>query len=248
MKRNDPNDSRTYNYCYKITNILNNKIYIGVHRTDNINDNYMGSGKLIKRAISKYGIENFKKVIIKFFDTYKEALEYEKSIVTLQFIEEESTYNLKEGGFGGCRWSKQHLTKMSSNMKNKWEDNNFKNKMLNVLRSPNRCKKIGQRHKKWILENPDKHKTRMEKINLNPEKIKKTANTHRGSKRSSKACLNIKQGIQKSLLNETVKLRRSGKGGRYFYDILTGVSKRFFRLQDVPAGWKAGTGRRKNKN
>lgn len=49
---------------YKITNNINQKQYIGMHCTNDINDNYMGSGKFIKLAIKKYGIKSFKK---KFF-------------------------------------------------------------------------------------------------------------------------------------------------------------------------------------
>lgn len=55
-------------YLYEIKNLINNKIYVGVHKTNDLNDGYMGSGKVIKRAMEKHGTENFTKVILEQFD------------------------------------------------------------------------------------------------------------------------------------------------------------------------------------
>lgn len=87
-----------YHYVYKITNNINNKFYYGVHNTNNLNDNYMGSGIKLNEAFKKYGKENFTKEIIKFFDTSKEAFEYEKVIVTDELIKDSSCYNIQPGG------------------------------------------------------------------------------------------------------------------------------------------------------
>ena len=46
---------------YKITNLINNKFYIGKHQTNNVDDEYMGSGKLITAAIKKYGANSFER-------------------------------------------------------------------------------------------------------------------------------------------------------------------------------------------
>lgn len=86
---------------YKIINNLNNKIYIGSHKTKNKDDGYMGSGKYLNYAINKYGVENFTKEILFVFDNAKEMYDKEAEIVNDDFLAEENTYNLKRGGHGG---------------------------------------------------------------------------------------------------------------------------------------------------
>lgn len=93
-----------YYYLYEIKNLINGKIYIGVHQTDDIDDEYMGSGKVLKQAIEKYGIESFSKTIIHYFETYEEALDKEKEIVNEDFLQREDVYNLRLGGSGGWDW------------------------------------------------------------------------------------------------------------------------------------------------
>jgi len=87
-----------YYTVYKITNVLNNKVYIGCHHTSDLNDNYMGSGTQIIRAIKKYGKENFKKEYLAIFDNKDDMLEMEAQLVNEKFIQREDTYNIIKGG------------------------------------------------------------------------------------------------------------------------------------------------------
>lgn len=89
-----------YFYSYKITNNINNKQYIGVHRTNNLDDGYMGSGVLLKKAQRKYGIENFSKEILKYYLSETEMYNDEKNLIE-NFKPE---YNLHEGGSGGWKY------------------------------------------------------------------------------------------------------------------------------------------------
>lgn len=86
---------------YKITNRVNNKIYIGKHKTSELNDDYMGSGLILKRAIEKYGIDKFDKEILYIYDNEVDMNNMEAEIVNEEFLLREDVYNLKLGGQGG---------------------------------------------------------------------------------------------------------------------------------------------------
>lgn len=83
---------------YKTTNLINQKYYIGCHKTNVIEDGYYGSGKAITSAIKRYGINNFKREILLFCKDEQEMFEKEKQIVTQLIVEDKQSYNLKPGG------------------------------------------------------------------------------------------------------------------------------------------------------
>lgn len=86
---------------YKTTNIINNKFYIGIHKTKDINDDYYGSGVCINAAIQKYGKQNFKREILHVFSNRKDAIRKEIELVTEDLVENPMCYNVNLGGRGG---------------------------------------------------------------------------------------------------------------------------------------------------
>jgi len=86
---------------YKTVNKLNGKYYIGMHRTNNPNDKYLGSGLGIKRAVNKYGAEMFEKEVMHIFDNESDMIEKEKELITDSVISDPNSYNMKPGGLGG---------------------------------------------------------------------------------------------------------------------------------------------------
>lgn len=86
---------------YQVTHKESGKVYIGKHQTNDLNDGYMGSGKLICSAIKKYGVGAFNKEILYVFETEEEMNTKEAELVNDEFCLREDTYNLCPGGQGG---------------------------------------------------------------------------------------------------------------------------------------------------
>jgi len=87
---------------YQTTNNINSKIYIGMHTTDDLNDEYLGSGLHLSRAIKKSGIENFTKKILFVYDSEEQMVAKEVELVNEDFVARSDTYNLRVGGKGGA--------------------------------------------------------------------------------------------------------------------------------------------------
>lgn len=86
---------------YETTNNVNGNTYRGCHKTEDLSDGYLGSGKLLKRAIEKYGKSSFSTEILKFCDNEFEMYQLEKVYVDEYFCGRSDTYNIRCGGLGG---------------------------------------------------------------------------------------------------------------------------------------------------
>lgn len=112
---------------YKTTNLKTGSFYIGKHRTDDLNDGYLGSGILLKRAIGKYGVDAFEREIL-FVCSDEEAMNLmEQQLVTEELLNNPKCYNLAIGGQGGFL-SREISNRHSMIMKgrNKYNDDGYR--------------------------------------------------------------------------------------------------------------------------
>jgi hypothetical protein len=109
-----PRKQKKYHYLYKTTNLINGKFYVGMHSTDDLEDEYLGSGKYLRNSINYHGKENFKKEILEFFDTREILMEKEKDFVNKDFIKDPLCMNLHIGGNGNFPFSTTRLGSKTS--------------------------------------------------------------------------------------------------------------------------------------
>lgn len=132
---------------YKITNKVDGKFYIGKHETYNVDDGYFGSGKLLKRAQDRYGLESFEKQILADFDDPYSMNSMEEILVDAEFVKRKDTYNLTVGGDGGwfhCKGENHnnlhnnrrtgflHILDIGRNSRQEWEKTLDENEVKKV--------------------------------------------------------------------------------------------------------------------
>lgn len=156
----------THYIIYRITNKINGNYYIGQHITQNLNDGYMGSGKLILRAIKKYGIENFVKEYLHFCESEKQLNILEEQLVITN-DQDPNSYNLIKGG------NKPPIAKKGRKCKRPKFSNGY-----NYTHKPETIEAI----RKWTIENQPMN---------NPESRKKLSEARKGMKFSEEHKKNL---------------------------------------------------------
>ena len=99
-----------YHYVYITSNNINNKIYVGLHSSDKLVDNYKGSGTYLKKAMKKYGRSNFFVSVRVYLENRSLARELEALVVSeLISLGRGRTYNRAQGGTGAAEGSYNHF-------------------------------------------------------------------------------------------------------------------------------------------
>ena len=98
---------------YKTTNLINGFIYIGVHHTNtpyqfdmylangiyiNKPDSYKKCKTAMQKAVSEFGVKNFRRETLAVFDTPEEAYDLEGELVNEEFLSRPDVYNMILGG------------------------------------------------------------------------------------------------------------------------------------------------------
>jgi len=139
-----------YYIIYMVTNLINGKQYYGKHATDDLNDDYIGTGgKHYQNAIKKYSKENFKKEIKMLCRSYDVMTEMEEYLSHIEdWINNPKCYNENYGGDGGWDAVNKRLK----------EDPEMNSKMRQTMSINRRGKKKSKLHKIAIsLSNVGKH-------------------------------------------------------------------------------------------
>lgn len=104
-----------YGYIYLTINTVNDKKYIGQHRSDKYDKGYLGSGILINKAIRKYGRRSFEVEIIESCDSNEDlGLAEIFHIWQNKAVESDEFYNLSHGGNGCCKQTEEVKRKISN--------------------------------------------------------------------------------------------------------------------------------------
>lgn len=224
-----------YGYIYETTNLINGKKYIGKHKSNKIDETYLGSGIALKKAIRKYKKENFKIKIIETIDTNQKDLDL-REMYWIRFFDavaDKKYYNRSYGGenegWFGVNEAIKERGGLSKETKKKMSES-----------------RAGEKHPMYGKHHSEKSKQKM-------SKIKKGKKTSEETKRKQSEALKGEKAywFGKHLTKETkIKLSqaRKGKNTNRRWINNTKINKYVLKTEMesyLKDGWKMGMKKRK---
>ncbi len=194
---------------------------MGKHQTENKLDDYLGSGVILRRAIEKYGAENFSKEILFECATPEEMNQKEADIVDEEFISRDDTYNIKLGGTGGWDYI------LSNKLGNVMTEKKLKSHISNM--------KVINDRRRILLDDEEYRKAWGEKIS-NAKKFYYLVNPSHWSGR--KHTEETKEKIRVKRLGKVNGKNNPSFGKHWVTDGI--VSKLVKKTEPIPAGFKKG--------
>ncbi len=135
-----------HGFIYLTTNLVNGKVYIGQRTFREGFMTYLGSGTSFRRAVKKYGKENFKRVILCVCKNYDELDQWEDFFVELfESRNTEKGYNIKKGG---QRFSPKVIQSMSDSKIGR----KLKPETIEKLKAARRGRKMSDYNKEVFAE------------------------------------------------------------------------------------------------
>lgn len=161
MNLHKAQEDRCFYYTYKIVSLLPDKpyYYYGIHKTKVLEDGYFGGGQRLQSTVKKYGKENFRKNILKFYENYDQLIKAEKGLVGNLYETDPWCLNLVAGGgtthgFHRPRTEeeKRHLSEYNK-VHSKWaqgnafDDPEFRERHKRGVSSAEARRKMSESHK-----------------------------------------------------------------------------------------------------
>lgn len=230
---NEFNKEKQFHFVYITINLINQKLYIGKHSTNDLNDGYLGSGKLLLKALKKYGKKNFTLDILEKCSDQKTAFERER--FWINFFgggkKPHIAYNLTEGGEGnrGHRHSPETISKISHPGKlNGMFGKNHSKETKNKIRQ----KVIGRKHKKesikWMSDRKKGSKNKFygrthteeskEKNRLKHAKTVFELDANNNLKKMWKGVYSINQALNTTAAYSWINTNKVFKNSKWFYE------------------------------
>lgn len=232
-----------YGYVYMTICSVNNKKYIGKHKSNFFDFSYKGSGLLLTRAFNKYGKDKFRTIILDVCYSLEELNNKEvEYIKKYNCVDSKEFYNLSMGGDGGD--TRAWMTKEERSIAAKGENNPMYGKKhtketklkISEKNKGNKLKPFTDEHKAKLSEsNKGKNKNKIpwnKGLKLSKEEKAKLSKAPLGKKGTRNGMKNSKEHRMKISKSKTGKRVKTSLWRRCKIIYKDGTEKEYDSLKD----------------